>query len=60
MGTTNFEEQYVAVLAKLRTWKTRNLSELGKVRAANMFLYSRFWYRTAIFPPLKRTDNQQG
>ena len=59
-GTTNFEEQYVAVLAKLRTWKTRNLSELGKVRAANMFLYSRFWYRTAIFPPLQRKDNQQG
>ena len=45
-------KHYVAILAKLRTWRSRPLSELGKVKVANMFLYSRLWYRTAVIPPV--------
>ena len=50
-GAANYGEQYVAIRAKLRAWRSRPLSPLGKVRVANMFLYSRLWYRTAVSVP---------
>ena len=59
-GGANFAEQYVAIKAKLRSWQVRPLSELGKVRVANMFLYSRLWYRTAIWDPLADVDGVGG
>ena len=59
-GRANFAEQYVAIMAKLRSWQVRPLSELGKVRVANMFLFSRLWYRTAIWDPLADVDGVGG
>ena len=35
-GAANFEEQYAAIRAKIRMWKPRPLSEIGKIRVANV------------------------
>ena len=59
-GAANYEEQYVAIRAKLRAWRARPLSQLGKIAAANMFLYSRLWYRTAVSAPLADRDGVGG
>ena len=56
----NYEERYAAIIAKMRTWSRVPLSPLGKVRVANIFLYSRLWYQTEISPPLARTNERQG
>ena len=57
---TNYEEHYAAIIAKLKTWSRVPLSQLGKVRVANIFLYSRLWYRTEVSAPLAKTDTRQG
>ena len=54
----NYREHYASILSKLRTWSARPLSQLGRVKVANVFLYSRLWYRTEIMPllPAGRAD----
>ena len=47
----NFTAQFASIHAKLKAWKSRPLSELGKVMVANVLLYSRLWYRTEIWSP---------
>ena len=59
-GAANFEEQYAAIRAKIRMWKPRPLSEIGKIRVANMFLYSRLWYRTEVMTPWRGRARRDG
>ena len=56
----NYEDRYSAILAKLRTWSHQPLSSLGKVRVANIFLYSRLWYQTEISQPLSKCNQSEG
>ena len=42
----NFAAQFASIRAKLRQWRPRPLSELGKVMVAIVLLYLRLWYRT--------------
>ena len=56
----NYQERYSAILAKLKTWSHQPLSQLGKVRVANIFLYSRLWYQTEISQPLNSRNRNEG
>ena len=44
-----FTEQLTKINSEGSYWKPRNLSLIGRVRVANIYILSRLWYRTGIF-----------
>ena len=58
MEAMNFQDMYTQVRARLHAWKGRPLSALGKVKVANIFLYSSMWYKTEVVTPAKEDKGQ--
>ena len=46
----NFQEQLIKLKKQFLFWKPRRLSLLGRAKVVNIFILSRLWYRTEIFP----------
>ena len=44
----NLEGQIEKIKQKLIFWKGRRLSRIGKIKAINIYLLSRLWYRTEV------------
>ena len=46
LAELNFAEQIEKIKNKMKYWKGKGISLIGRVKVANIFLLSRFWYRT--------------
>ena len=49
MEDLTFSAQLLKIKAKLKFWKPAKLSLIGKIKALNIYIYSRLWYRTEFY-----------
>ena len=49
LSELNFAEQIEKIKNKIKYWKGKGISLIGRVKVVNIFLLSRLWYRTQIW-----------
>ena len=49
LAELNFAEQIEKIKNKIKYWKGKGISLLGRVRVVNIFLLSRLWYRKKVY-----------
>ena len=49
LSEINFAEQFESIKKKITYWQGKGISLTGRIKIVNIFILSRFWYRTRIF-----------
>ena len=49
LADLNFDEHIETIKNKFSYWQRKGISLMGRIKVVNIFILSRFWYRTRIF-----------